>query len=329
MPSLPVVGRPGDLWWLFGPLPLLAGVAVAAWMAGPVAEGHALQALLVLNFLHVAATWTRLYARQHRAVDPVGAYALPAALLAAALGLVGSGHGTALLFLVFLCNIPHIGLQNYGFVRIAERRAGPDASPWDPWLDKATLALVPTWLAVWFCTRPNADLFDSRSLGLDAVPPAALLVVGVPVGLVAAVTWGRLAWLATTRRPPTRERLFLHLGWGPGALACFALLPASLAALPLAGAHYVQYLVFVRRFHQAAAARGGPSVWARLPWPLWILALGLLAPGIPLAVDLLLAPVLGDLLVAVGSAASLHHFIVDGRLWRLRSRAVASVALAA
>ena len=46
--------------------------------------------------------------------------------------------------------------------------------------------------------------------------------------------------------------------------------------------------------------------------------LALLAPGIPVVVDTALKPLLGELIPAIGAAASIHHFLADGLIRRLR-----------
>ncbi|RME22938.1 MAG: hypothetical protein D6798_14585 [Deltaproteobacteria bacterium] len=327
--STALVGRPGDGWWLWAPVPLLA---LVAWLLRDVAPQVGTGGLLVLNFMHLAATWTRLYGEARRD-HPWGATVLPVALIAFCAVVVGAGRTQLLLLLVFLANIPHIGLQNFGFIRAAERARGIDTTPLDRWLDKAYQAWVPTWLAFWFATRPGADLFDSRQLHLDRLPPALVYGVGVGVGVLAAIVWVRLAIGALRRRPVAPERFWLHLFWGPGALACFALLPPELAAIPLAGAHYIQYIVIVRRYHGRARARpggaAGPDLWGRVPVVLYLVMLGLLAPGIPVLVHLLVSRWFSGVDLVVGSAASLHHFLVDGRIWKLRQPRVARVMFGA
>lgn len=314
----PLVGRPGDGWWLWAPLPILALVALG--LRGEAAHVGT-SGLMVLNFLHLAATWTRLYG-QARASHPVGAWALPVVLVGFSALVVAAGHGSWLLLLVFLANIPHIGLQNFGFIRAGSRARRLPTRPLDRTLDQWYQGLVPTWLAFWFATRPGADLFDSAALGLDRLPPALIWGTGALAGFVAVWTWARMAQLALRGQRVGPERLWLHLGWGPGAWACFALLPPELAAIPLAGAHYVQYLVIVRRF----SVRAG-SKWGRVNGVLWLVLVAMLAPGIPVLVHLLLAERVPQVDLVVGAAASLHHFLVDGRLWRLRDTAVAQTLL--
>lgn len=313
----PMLGRAGDALWLWAPLPILSvALAFVPEQAAPPFAG----VVMVLNFLHLAATWSRLYDRRTRDRSRVSAYVLPAVLLGACMLAAREGYTGALLLVVFLCNLPHIGLQNYGFVRIAARRAGEPESAAIAWLDWLYCVLVPTWLAARFASWPDARLFGDGDLILRAVPPSLWTASGAFVAFVALAVWARAGWRALQGRPVPGEVLALHACFGPGAALTLALLPPALAPLPLAAAHYVQYLVIVRRWHVRAdeALPAGARSWGRVPWPLYLVGLALLAPGIPALMDALLSDTLGGAMVAFGAAASLHHFHVDGRLWRLR-----------
>ncbi len=314
--------RPFDLWiWI--PLPLLAAVAVACESVAPEVGLHGLMAL---NFMHLAATWTRLYGperHQWRALS----FLLPGALVALCGGLVAMGHHDWLVMVVFLANIPHIGLQNFGLIRLVERAEGRRVVAIDRRLDQLYQALVPTWLAFWFATRPGADLFDSRALGLDRMPEAVMWLGSAVTGLLGLGLLVRMVAQWWTGQPPSRVRWMVHLCWGPAAWMCFVWLPPELAAIPLAGAHYIQYLVIVRCYHQRQR-RGRPNAWGRLHPLLWSVALLVLAPGIPFVVDQGLSSVLPHTGLVLGSAASLHHFVVDSQIWKLRLPQVARTLLA-
>lgn len=319
---LPAVGRPLDDVWIWLPLPVLA---LVAWQLADTAPHVGTGGLLVLNFMHLAATWTRLYGPERRRW-PWLSLVWPAVLIILAASLVAGGLSSWLLLAVFLANIPHIGLQNFGLIRLAERARGQAAAGLDRRLDQLYQAIVPTGLAAWFATRPGADLFDSRALGLDRLPDPLLWAGALVVVGTAGALWGRIAWTTLRGHWPSRTRVMLHLGWGPGALLCFWLLPPELAAVPLAGAHYVQYIVIVRRFHEREA-RGRANRLGRLHPALWVGLLLLLAPGIPLAVSALVSPWLPGTDVVLGAAASLHHFIADSRIWKLRERRIARALL--
>ncbi len=321
---LPFLGRPGDAAWRWAPVPVIALLLLfVPESAAPPLGG----AVLLLNFLHLAATWTRLYAPNERARLRVSAFVLPALLLAGSLAAVWQGWTGTLLLLVFLCNLPHIGLQNYGFMRIASARGGQSGGPIDAWIDWLACVTVPTWLAARFAARPGARLFGEGDALLAGVPSALWAVSGAVVGVIAAVAWGRILYRQLRGAPLPAEVVALHACFGPVAGAALFLLPNPLAPLPLMVGHYVQYLVIVRRWHVRAAqalpsrARG----WGRIAWPAYLIGLALLAPGIPALTHLLLSGWLGGSMAAFGAAASLHHFWVDGRLWRLREPATGTV----
>lgn len=319
-----LVGRPGDGWWVWAPLPLLFLAAWAVAQLGDIPRHVALQGLFLLNFLHLGATWTRLYGDARRE-HPLAAYLLPALLLAMCMYMLSVGREGTLILLVFLTNIPHIGLQNHGFLAVAARREGC-SDPLDRWLDRTYQLAVPLLLAVWFAAQPGADLFRSRELGLDRIPAAVWATSATAVGALFLGVWARMIWLWRSGAPVPSERWALHAAYGPGMALCLFALPPELAAVPVAGTHYLQYLVIVRRYHRRAVdIEGRQSLWARAPWPAYLALLALLAPGIPVVVDTALEPLLGALIPAIGSAASLHHFLADGLIWRLAEPRVAKV----
>lgn len=324
----PLVGAPGDGLWLWLPLPLLA---LFAWVLGQFSPQFgadlALKCLLLINFMHLGATWTRLYGDARRD-HPIAAYLLPLLLLAFSIACMAAQKENLLFFCVFLANIPHIGLQNYGFIQIIAQQ-NQAASKVDRILDKAYQGLIPLALAIYFALYKGADLFNSQSLGLDRIPPALLGTFAALALILTLALFLRMAQLRADGRPVPRERWILHLLYGPGMLLCFWLLPANLAPLPIAGTHYIQYLVVVRRFHhRRAAQRGERGIWSRVHPMVYLLLLALLAPGIPVVVDTALEPLLGHLIPAIGAAASLHHFLADGLIWRLRDSKTRKTMLA-
>lgn len=314
----PLLGRPGDAWWLWAPLPILG---VGAWLLGafgePMPRGVALNLLFLLNFLHLGATWTRLYG-DGRKEHSFAAYLLPAALLILCGALVHFEQKGPLLLMVFLANIPHIGLQNFGFIQISAAQKGAWTKV-DRDLDKAYQVAIPLYLALWFASRPGADLFHSEAIGLDKIPPVFMATLGTVIGAFALGVFARMLYLKSEGRPVPRLRWALHLLYGPGMLAAFVFLPPELAPIPIAGTHYIQYLVFVRRYHHRAGLIEGRSpIWGRVHPVIYLLLLACLAPGIPIIVNTALEPLLGSLIPAIGAAASLHHFLVDGLIWRMR-----------
>jgi hypothetical protein len=87
--------------------------------------------------------------------------------------------------------------------------------------------------------------------------------------------------------------------------------------------HSLQYLALTG-WHHAKGARAG-SLWAFGAYTATVFALGLLInPGL-----LMLFAAGGDsprtavAAAAVISAVNLHHFLMDGRIWRMRERRVA------
>ncbi|MDJ0867226.1 MAG: hypothetical protein QNK03_14035 [Myxococcota bacterium] len=352
--------------WLFGAAPDLllgcglgyAGVFVLLATLGP--EMRSLipfalgpLVLLVSGTPHYGATLLRVYEqredRRAYAVFAVWASAVIAACFVAALfePLVGS-----LMLTVMLTWSPwHYTGQNYGVALMFLRRAGV---PISPGLKRAIyasffLSFVLTFLAV-HGVRPSGQyaptgfggsVYGFLTLGIPelwrnasfvvvgigyllstAVAAVGLLRVARPgqLGPAAAITASQALWFVA----PTVARHYAVLqGVDPLGVE-----HAAYAFLWVAVGHSVQYLWITTYY--ARRASGAPRTGTYLGKCLlagaaiWTLPALLLAPGALGAVPYGLG-----LSALISSAVNLHHFVLDGAIWKLRDGRVARVLLRA
>jgi hypothetical protein len=326
-----------DLLWFQGSV--LAGLVLLALfrLIPPTAAAGswAQPALLVLlawgvlfDGTHVMGTWARSYLTP----DPASRAGLPGrrwlVLLAvgpaiavadhvaspAAAGLRAGGPLFAL-FLLFALSWAyfHLVRQHWGFVGLYRRRAPQDPTP--ARLDEAAL-----WLG---CLHPFVRFSLTpayAAAGLpQLLPPGALggarLALDLGCGLAALLLAG--LWLARGgHRGLGPRHLLLALVIGFHALV-FALLTDLLAIMAtLTIFHNVQYHRIVWQ-HEAGKGRrplGGLVAYVGAG-----LALGLVwyLPRV-LGVQAAGPGLVRNVLVGLGWGIAFHHYLVDGRIWRVR-----------
>jgi tetratricopeptide (TPR) repeat protein len=351
--------------WLFGPVCDLlfgCGLAYAAVFAIQCVAGAELRALVPLAALpvatllvstpHYGATLLRVYddAREWRSHVWVAVWGTVALCVLFWLGLRSAAIGTGVVTLYLTWSPWHYSAQNYGVALLLLRKRGATVSPaaqrwlWASFVISFGLAVVslhgnetPAYAPDGF----SGYALDVKTLG---IPPA----VRDP-----AMVLGSLAWLACVAVAARA----LGRGAGPRALwpaLCvvgsqslwfvvpvitrnFAILPgvdplgleyAQYTFLWVALAHAAQYVWITASFAEA----NGRTKSVRAFY-LRALAAGSLAWTVP---ALLFAPgVLGRLPfdaglgVLVAALINLHHFMLDGAIWKLRDRRVAEPLLRA
>lgn len=350
--------------WLHGPasdLLLGAGllyvpvfVALALW-------GHAIQALLpitlmpllmvTLNGPHVGATLLRVYERpedrRRYRLFAVHATLAIAALFAAGLYLPPLG---SLLITLYLTVVPwHFTGQNYGIALIFLRRRGVPISREHKGLlyfsfvatyGMTLLALHGEGVKAVAPVDPSGTVYHLLRIGIPNSLTLALLVILGSAYLTALVRLGSgLARLAPARDLlPAAAVVLSQALWFVVPLAVQVVLaqperfspyaPANYTytGLWVALAHAVQYLWITTYF----AKRQGEGEGA-LPFLGKALLAGSALYGVPLL--LFLPGALGSvpydagLYAMVGGALNLHHVLLDGAIWKLRSGPIARILI--
>ena len=350
--------------WLFGPVPdLLLGCGLLYWVlfAGFVVAGPALRGMqasyvfpglvLLLSGPHYGATLVRVYEqraeRQRYAIFSVYATALVLAAFIAGLYNAAIASGMATLYLTW--SPWHYTGQNYGIGLMFLRRRGVDVTPTlKRWLYASfVLSYAMTFLMMHAEAGNTMGVPGTGSgsavrfvpLGFSrSLANPALLVFGVAY-LVSFAAFAQAMvrqgkWRAagpTAALVITQALWFLlplgfeHLGWAKSVE------PLSLDyrghyALWVVLGHAVQYLWVTTYYARASADwRGYLPYFGKvlaMGTAIWTMPYVLFGPGAlgPLSVD-------AGLLLLVAAAINIHHFILDGAIWKLRHMRIANVLL--
>lgn len=346
--------------WLFGPAPDLllgCGLGYVGLFALFVAAGSRVLeatplwvvplAILLFSMPHYGATLVRVYEHREdrRAYAIFSVYATLAIAGIFAAGLFQAGVASALLTLYLTWSPWHYTGQNYGLTVMFLRRRGlPASGATKRWLHAS---FVSSYVLA-FCVMHESSLWAT----LRGLPLGGTEIRFVPLGLPAPdwiVPCAAAAWVFVTgvalaqlvRRAGVREGLpslalvltqslwfavpALVTHWrvasGAGPLDV-NLLGAFLVWIAVG--HAVQYLWVTLYYARASSGWSGP-----LPWLAKTLAAGALVWTLP--VLLLAPPALGapgyhaGLALLVASAVNVHHFVLDGAIWKLRSSRIARV----
>ena len=346
--------------WLFGPVPDLlfgCGVVYIGLFALFVLAGDWFLevsplwvpafCVLVFSLPHYGATLLRVYEHRHdrRAYAIFSVWATLALVLAFVAGVYDAGVGSFLLTLYLTWSPWHYTGQNYGLaVMFLRRRGVPVTGATKRWLyGSFVLSYVLT-----FCVIHESSGWASiRSLPQDG-PGIHFVSLGLPIA-DAVVAGVAIAWASAT--VVALARLARRAGGGDlvpvvslvvTQALWFALPAAALhwglfaGARPLAGdtvgaflvwiavGHSVQYLWVTSYYARAAADWKGAA-----PYFGKTLAAGALVWTLP--VVLFAAEPLGapsyeaGLAFLVASVVNLHHFVLDGAIWKLRNMRIAKV----
>jgi hypothetical protein len=334
-----IISAAQDLLWFQGSV--LAGVALLGFfaLAPPIsgaggATQPALLALLLWGILFDGTHVMGTYARSYLAPDPRARAGLPGRwswLLLAVGPLVAILDATLLdpgrpLFRYFLLGALlwaywHLVRQHWGFVALYRRRA-PGGVPAP--LDEALLWLGCLYPFVRFSLGPAFAATGLPQLLPAPALPAATVVVDV--GFAAAGTALLTAWtLCGGLDAPGPKHLFLALVIGFHLLV-FAVLDDLLAiTATLTIFHNLQYHRIV---WQHEAGKGRRPLGGLVPYLLAGLALGVAWYGPRVLGAHLAGPgLVGNVLLGLGWGVAFHHYLVDGRIWRLRRTPAVAAAL--
>ena len=357
--AAPTPSQPG---WLFGPAPdlilgcgigsitilavqLLSGPALAAWVPG---------SLLILAFAvpHYGATLLRTY--EH--TEDRRKYALFSlhATLALALAFVVGVHvdvvGSLILTIYLTWSPWHYTGQNYGIFLMLLGRRGVQISPAAKRLVYASfiLSFALTFLAIHGVERSPSyapvsyagTAFRLLPLGIpEPVAAAALVAVALAylACLVAAgvllLRAGSLRAIAPSAVLALTQALWFSVPvivkhWNPfGVSAALAGVYTAYGFLWIAAFHALQYL-WITTYYATAGPMPRPGRLRYLGkvalagFAIWTLPALMFAPGL-----LGRLPYESGLGLIVAAVVNLHHFVLDGAIWKLRDGRVANVLL--
>jgi tetratricopeptide (TPR) repeat protein len=343
-PSAPAPASP----WIYRPwLDLLVGcgawsaplLGVAMWMSPTHAHGWAVAFYLlaiVFNYPHFMATIYRAY---HTCADfeKYKFVTLHVTLLIVLTGIVmhASPRLFPWVFTLYICWSPwHYSGQNYGLLMMFVRRSGAEiAANEKRWLRGAFVASYLMLLAS-FETGGSTDPLI-LSLGLPAK-------FTLPVRLVFGGAFLLFTWLGFQRLIRTRGARSLV---APLTLAftqfLWFVLPTllelnSASRVPqtryssgiLAVLHSAQYIWITSYYQRREARAAGQPSWPMAAYFATLLAGGiaLFIPG-PWLVSYLFHYDFTTSFLIFMSLVNIHHFILDGALWKLRDSRVSSLLL--
>jgi len=356
---------PASRRWLFGPRSDLLlgcggayGIAFAAQTLAPDTMRELLPmwifpfVTLVLGAPHYGATLIRAYGTQEarRRYAALGIWLTAVLVIAYAVGVRNVLVGSAIVTLYVAWSPWHYSGQNYGVAMTFLRRRGVPVSPWAKRLVHASFvsSYLLTLLALFGPARQGyapasyqGTVYQLLPIGLPAGTHAlafalaaavyAVCVIGAAVLLLRAAPRARelapVGLLALTQAlwfaGPTVAR---HWSVGSG-LDPFAPGNAAYSFMWVASGHFVQYLWITSYY---AGASGGGALTRYLGKALlvgsvaWTLPALVFAPGMLGALPFDMG--LGLLTAAV---VNLHHFVLDGAIWKLRDGRIARVLLLA
>ena len=291
---------------------------------------------LFANYPHYMATVYRAYGAADRAAHRLYTVYATAALVA--LGAVAHADLRLLpvLFTAYVMWSPwHYTGQNYGLLMMFVRRAGLTVSPAQARRLKLAFAASFVMLLAAFNEGPSSDP-TVLSLGLPTAVtrPAGWLAAAVFVGLGASTLWPVVRGAGAAAAAP----LLLDFTQGlwfvaPIAISWAASLPTPQTRYSsgiLAVMHSAQYLWITQYFarreqgadwqtsrYWAAVVLGGLALFLPIPW------LASYGAHVDFTASVLI----------VTAVVNLHHFMIDGVVWKLRdprvSRALTGGAVAA
>ena len=332
--------------WIYSPwLDLLVGcgawsaplLAVAMWMTPTHAHGWAVAfyaLAIIFNYPHFMATIYRAYHTREN-FEKYKFFTLHITLLLALTAILmhASPRLFPWVFTLYICWSPwHYSGQNYGLLMMFARRSGAEVTPMERrWLRAAFIASYVMLLASFETGGSNDPLI--LSLGIPAKFTFPLrLALGAAFALF---TW--LGFQRMVRKHGVREML------APLTLAItqflWFVLPTLLELrsayqIPqtryssgiLAVLHSTQYIWITSYYQRREARASGQSNW-RMPIYFVTLLTGgiaLFIPG-PWLVSYIFHYDFTTSFLIFMAVVNIHHFILDGALWKLRDSRVSSL----
>jgi hypothetical protein len=347
--------------WLFGPLPDLllgCGLGYAALFLALCAVGADVRTALPAGLFplisvlvgapHYGATLLRVYARsEDRRAYALFAVWITAVLAAAFVVATRSAWLGSLLLTVYLSWSPwHYTGQNYGLALMFLRRRGVAVDAATKRLLYAAFLLS---FAMVFAAMHRGDggaayaPFTSEGyrilpLGLGAPAGAAVPVLGaLALAALAVAAWRLLRRASPRDLGPAALLILTQALWFPIPVAArhFGI---GAGFEPLSAEHSTHYFFYAAFGHSiqyvwvtsyfASRAPGFPGHGRHLLHALWAGSALWVLPALLFAPDVLgRLPFELGLGALVGAVVNLHHFVLDGAIWKLRDGRIARVLI--
>jgi Tfp pilus assembly protein PilF len=283
---------------------------------------------LVCNHPHYMATLQRAWSDPERR----GAYRFYLVHLAVLLAIAAVAMRSAPLlipafFTAYVIWSPwHYSGQNFGLVMLFARRAG--AQPPRRLLRAAFLASYVVWLLT-VQSRPSTDPYIwSLALPASVVNPAAC-VMAVAFLVLASVALGRIGersgWRAILAPLAllSSQTLWFIAPWLLQVAGGRGVSPLYYSTGALAFMHCAQYLWLTS---WVAKREAGAHAWHPAPYAALLVVGGIaLFTAVPWSSSALFGADLRESTLIVVALVNLHHFILDGVLWRQRDARTAAI----
>jgi Tfp pilus assembly protein PilF len=291
---------------------------------------------LLFNYPHFMATAYRTY-RSYDELTRYRFYTIHVAMLLASAGLIAHLWYPLLpwIFTLYICWSPwHYTGQNFGLAMMFARRA--ELSPTENERRALHLSFIASYvmLMLGFHTGPASDQLII-SMG---IPP----VVTLPMRITLAVFFvGASGWAIRSLARRGGWRAVLPTATLVSTQFLWFLLPALIEILGgkevpqtryssgiLAVLHSAQYLWITSYYQRREACAAGNRSWSFARYLLILVAGGiaLFVPG-PWIVSRLFHADFGTSFLTFTALVNLHHFVLDGAIWKLRDSRIARCLL--
>lgn len=334
--------------WIYGPwVDLVVGcgawsaplLAVAAWLTPANTHGWAVGFYLlaiVFNYPHFMATIYRAY-HTREVFEKYKFFTLHVTLLLAATAIVmhTSPHLFPWVFTLYICWSPwHYTGQNYGLMMMFVRRSNASVTSNErQWLHAAFWASYLMLLAS-FETGGSSDPLI-LSLGLPAkitlpvrVALGATFAAFVFLGFRTLVQRTSLRAMAAPLVLAVTQFLWFVLPTLLELHASYQIPQTRYSSGILAVLHSAQYLWITSYYQQREARSEGQSGWRLATYFITLMAGGiaLFIPG-PWLVSRIFHYDFTTSFLIFTALVNIHHFILDGALWKLRDSRIASLLI--
>jgi tetratricopeptide (TPR) repeat protein len=334
--------------WIYRPwLDLLVGcgawsaplLAIAAWLTPSHTHGWAVGFYLlaiIFNYPHFMATIYRAYHTREQ-FEKYKFFTLHLTLLMVLTGIVlhASYRLVPWVFTLYICWSPwHYTGQNYGLMMMFARRAGATITPAERrWLHAAFVASYVMLLASFMTGGSNDPLVLSLGLPQKLTLPARL-VLGITFAAFAFAAfrpWIRRHGARAMAAPLTlviTQFLWFVLPTLLELHSAYQVPQTRYSSGILAVLHSAQYLWITSYYQRREARAAGQSTWRMAGYFVTLIAGGiaLFIPG-PWLVSYIFHYDFTTSFLIFTALVNIHHFLLDGALWKLRDTRIASLLI--